>query len=983
MKKIISGMLALLMTLSAFVGLCAVPVSAANEEQTIDYVSKVFLTAEEKLATMEKRVTRGNYSVYVDAASGEIAYVNDLTHQAIFSNPYDLATSYGSNSTKESLLSQIIIKYTDKASDIEKTFKSYTEAALRNQITVKNIKNGIRVEYTIGREDTNYLVPRMITEERFENEILAKMPTDYIRNRVKSFYVYKNAEKVSERQQKQMYEDYPITKKYAIYVMPEDTESREIKIVEEYIKTYCPEYTFDELSKDHEQTEYVVQTKTEAVFKLSLEYTLDENGDLIVNLPANGIRFDSDNYTLNDIQVLPYMGAGDTTMEGYCFIPDGSGALFEFDSVRGKNVAISNSVYGIDYAYQTITGSVQRQKMRLPVFGVVENYVGEKYLGTEEDEQSGETIRLTESYSENRGYVAIIEEGDSLANICLTVGGALHKYANVYASFNPCPKDTYTVSGTATWTVTSSRKYTGNFKLRYIMLDDQNLAEENGIEDTYDTTWLGMAKAYRDYLEANGTLTRIQESDDIALYVETLGALDDVEKILSMPVTVSKALTSFEDVQTIADELRDNGISNINFRLSGYANGGLYSTVPYGLKWERSVGGSKGFEKLVAYAKENGIGIYPDFDFAYINVTSLFDGVSTSKHAIKTIDDRYANKQEYSVSLQTWQKTSTLCVSASVYERFFNKLTSNYLKYEPIGISMSTLGTDLNSDFDEDDPYNREDTKNLTAEIFESASEQYGSVMTDGGNAYSLSSVDHILNVALDSSDYQSASATVPFVGAVLHGYVSFAGSPINMAGDVDYEILRAIENGASPYFVISYSNNELIKEQYSDYYSVRYDIWKEEIIEIYTELNELLSDVSTSRISDHSFVSGMRIPDADEIEADMLAAQEAAEEALAEAQKQADKEALAAMRELYEMGKISAGESVDSVKVDTTVSDDTSALDSKYVSDDNRIVRVEYENGAAFLLNYNNFDVEVELDGETYTVESYGYVVLSKGGTN
>ena len=35
---------------------------------------------------------------------------------------------------------------------------------------VKNIKNGLRVEYTIGREDTKYLVPRLIEKERLEIE---------------------------------------------------------------------------------------------------------------------------------------------------------------------------------------------------------------------------------------------------------------------------------------------------------------------------------------------------------------------------------------------------------------------------------------------------------------------------------------------------------------------------------------------------------------------------------------------------------------------------------------------------------------------------------------------------------------------------------------------------------------------------------------------------------------------------------------------
>ena len=305
MKKFISGVLALLMTLSAFVGLYTVPVFAASEqEEPFDYLNTAFLTAEEKIASMEKRAGRSGYSLYVDDYTGEVAYVNDVTGQAMFTNPYDVAASYGSDSTKEALLSQIIIKYIDLKDNIEKTFRSYTEAALREQIKVKNIKNGVRVEYTLGRENTNYLVPRLISVERFEKEILANMPTDYIRNRVKSFFSLKDPvpyqQKEAEtgktpRQLKEMYEDYPITKKFAVYVLPEDVTTKEIKAVEDYIKNYCPEYSYDQLAFDHEQTGYVAQKTAEALFKLSLEYTIDENGDLVVNLPANGIRFDSVN----------------------------------------------------------------------------------------------------------------------------------------------------------------------------------------------------------------------------------------------------------------------------------------------------------------------------------------------------------------------------------------------------------------------------------------------------------------------------------------------------------------------------------------------------------------------------------------------------------------------------------------------------------------------------------------------------------------
>ena len=138
------------------------------------------------------------------------------------------------------------------------------------------------------------------------------------------------------------------------------------------------------------------------------------------------------------------------------------------------------------------------------------------------------------------------------------------------------------------------------------------------------------------------------------------------------------------------------------------------------------------------------------------------------------------------------------------------------------------------------------------------------------------------------------------------------------MAGDIRYEILKCIENGASMYFILSYDNTEILKEDemLSKYYSIRYDIWKDDVVSLYTELNEVLAPLQTKLITDHEFLIGERIPDTDE-------------------------------------------------------TPDTEGTGKYRTMDDGRIVRVEYEDGTTFLLNYNYFAVTV-LGTD---VPAYGYV--------
>ena len=302
----------------------------------------------------------------------------------------------------------------------------------------------------------------------------------------------------------------------------------------------------------------------------------------------------------------------------------------------------------------------------------------------------------------------------------------------------------------------------------------------------------------------------------------------------------------------------------------------MYSSVPYKLEWEKSVGGDDGYEDLLDYSAEKGFEIFPEFNFVYTRQDNMFDGLTLKKHIVKSINDTYMARRYYSATRQTHVGRFELAISSAYYNHFYDKLTTNLLKnYEDTAalkaISVSTLGTELNSDFDEDEPYNREDAKKHTQALFANIDEDYDLVMTEGANAYTWKYVDYIINTPLDSSRYNMSANAVPFIGVVLHGSVEFAGTPLNMEGNIGYSMLKAIENGAGLYFVLCYENYEELKEdnRLQEYYSVRYDILKDDVIKYYTILNDLTKDLQLQKIVGHQFLIGERIPDADEVIAD------------------------------------------------------------------------------------------------------------------
>lgn len=996
MKRIFSAILALTLTLGLFANL-SLGASATTTASDFDYLTSSFRNADAKIATMEKYIENDKYEFYVENTSGEFAVKNKLTGQTFLSNPYDVAKSGASDEMKQELLSQVLIKYTD--SGVDKAYNSFKDCVKLNQIKVKHLKNGVRVEYTIGNEETRKLVPMQISQERFESVIYQYVEegSTFAADRLKVLYDLKdiNDPTLTVKGKQELVNKYPIVEQFPIYVFATDAKDQEIIRAETWIKTYCPQYSFEDLEYDYEIVGYEAQNKAPAVFKLALEYTLDENG-FSMRFGANGLRFDESNFTLKEIAVLPYAGAGTSSNSGYLFVPDGSGTIMRFEDIT-SSVVVSGKMYGQDYAYHKITGTTEKQ-VTMPVYGLAQA-INETTM----DPETGNVV----SKPVWGGYFAIIEEGDTLVNVRAETGGTVHPYNTIYTVFNPRPSDTYSIndavsSGTAEWTVVSERKYTGNFKLKYYLLEDSEKAANGGSEKTYEASYVGMAKAYRDYLTEKGVLTPLANvKDDVPLYLESFGTVDTQEKVLSFPVTEETPLTTFEDLKTMTGELREGGVRNINLRLTGFVNGGLYSLPPTKADFQSEVGGDSGFKEFTQYAKDNNIGVYTDFDFVFLHNTGWFDGFSYSNNAVKTIDGRYTQRQQYYSDIQSLGANGEVVMSVSSLKEFYLKVKEDLEELGATGISAATLGKYLNSDFNTDAPYNREDARYETAKVLGLMKQDFGGVMTDAGNAYTWQYADHILNVALDSSRFINTSQAIPFVGMVLHGSVEFAGEPLNTAGDIDYEILKMIENGASPYFKLSYRNAEKLKEDMalSQYYSVRYDIWKEDLIKYYNEINEALKDVQTATIENHEFVEASRIPGELEKKEDEEALAEATEKNETEKRRTEEKERRAALLEeklaarelLNNPPETNADGEETTQATETTQTTETTEtaeepteetpaeeeelidLTTKYLTQTGTVVKVTYSNGKTFILNYNNFDITC--DG--VEVPSLGFKVV------
>ena len=949
-----------------------------DEEEEVriqDWTSLVFENIDAFLASMgrgpdgeptgEPTLTRYGFELFYQYEMGAVAVRDTRTGQVLTTNPWDIGNDdlhrevTGTAPTvniKEELLSQIMIEYMDANTTVP--FLSYRQAALNNQIRMRPIRGGIRVEYTMGRVESRIMVPRLIPADSFRYNILAHFPEGRPRQQMLAYYSLKDADDptLTARAQRELQVRFPVTSRFPVYVFDPHASRRELNQIEGYIRRYT-EYTFEMMDEDHRQTEFQGLDRPPPLFKMALEYYLEPDG-LRVRMPANGIRFDEGNYRLVDIRILPFMGVTRRENIGYTFVPDGSGALVRNEDIRNEPFTLQNRLYGPDFSFFRVTQGAWTQNWRMPVFGAVEEHVVERRWEEEEeyyvyvdvvvaeavmqtvtDEEGNETeVEVTpaviESVREDRirmvpvydrqyrrdGFLAIIEEGDALASITTNHGGALHRYNNVFARFTPRPTDEFRLDAAATGltsmiTTSSRRRFTGNFMIRYIMLSENTPSPHDprggyagGSADriigSYEASWVGMATAYRNYLERNGGLVRkVDTGGDIPLFIETLGQMGTSEHFLGFPYWRQTPLTSFDDVQSMISDFNDEGISNLNFRLRGWNNNGMMSFVPTTIRVHRNMGGANAVRDLMAFAESRGANIFPDVEIGLIwGIGGPFNGFNHRRDLARSMNDMFSMEQHYWFLAQDVTRFGMGRMRHNItaprsLRRVYELAMRDFNRLNPHAISVASLSRDLHSDQNRRNLVNRAEAQDYVREVLAMAQQEHTRVIGEQANAFAWRYLDAALNVPLHGSRFMNQSEEVPFYGMVTHGFIDTAGRPINTSGDERFDILKAIENGASPYFIVAYQNaNRLMENMFlASNFSVNYHTWFPDIVRIYNILNEALAPVRYSLMVNHEFLA-------------------------------------------------------------------------------NNVVRVTYENGISFILNYNNAVVEVE----GHTIEPLSFIKIN-----
>ena len=762
-----------------------------------------YANAQLRIADMQLVAENNAFMLYLDPEFAEFAVIEKQSGETWFSNPYDFSKdTRAGGDAKAELQSLLTLTYYDiKAT--EGTMNSYSDCTLKDQYQIEKLDDGFAIHMQIGRVEEKILAPDAIEVSKFEKLILPKV-SDREAKRLNTYYtkVSLSDDSLSDGVKDKYLADVPGLKNNDFYIL-RDTTDREKKLLEAIIEK--TDYTLKDMDADAELSGSKEEKTNSALFNISLYVELTDSG-LKVTVPSDKISYDDKQYYLGSFQLLKYFGAGKSENSGYLFVPDGSGAL------------IKSTVYGMDYSLSFDYGmNSLSQQMHLPVYGNKEN---------------------------NKAFLAVIEGGSAMANIISESGSIISSYETVYPQFTY--EASYTVNYTDStkikglYTYHDTNSYKGDYSVEYNFLTGEK------------SDYVGMAEAYRSYLRKNGVLKKSDDSK-AGFYLEALGAIEKTSTKFGIPYTESVALTTFSQAEDIILELSDAADLNIKLKYKGWANNGLYYSVFNKANVVKSLGGKNGLEKLKKAVTQNNDSLYPDADFFMVCKDGFFDGYRSSAQSARSIrkENLYLMNPQGFTNFAEFQYLN-YSVSPYYYNKYIKEFFAKYNKLGLSGISVGSMGNMLYSEFRKSKAVNRETAMNTVVENLESRFSDY-KLMLDGGNAYTLKYASDLTNVPMYNSAYTQEDESIPFMQLVLHGYIPYSGTALNLTGEYEDMFLKCIEYGSAPFFTVAADNTELLnKTSMSYYYSVRWDAIKEKVMEYAARWKEAYDGLNDKEMKSH-----------------------------------------------------------------------------------------------------------------------------------
>ena len=529
-----------------------------------------------------------------------------------------------------------------------------------------------------------------------------------------------------------------------------------------------------------------------------------------------------DGKILTKLQLCPYFAAtpsvdyeGNPT-QGYMIIPDGSGAVINYNNGKGNYPDYVQQVYGRDYTMVPLTAPRVIEQAYLPVLSTV--------------------------YGDG-GIVAVVTDGDSNVYTRAQVSGQNKQvYNNCYFEFETRSSDAFFMSGDSANKLNVFEKdgiKTERFGIHYYPV----ASKDGGLVNYADC-----AEVYRNYLIKEKGLKQ-QDTSDNKLYMDMYGGVLKRTSILGLPFNLKTEITGFDQAGEIVDELKGKGVDSFAVNYNDWTNSAIKGNISTSVSPSGTLGGNGDFKDFLA--TEN-VDVYPSMNNFTMKKSSA--GYWTLTSTAIRISNAYSRQSSYSLSFGVQQKgVAPALLSPSKYSKTFEEMIESYGDEKVDKAGFGYFSTRLVGDYTRKDTYSRNKTMNLLVDEYSKAQNSIGSLIADEANAYVLPYVSTVTGVPVSSSGFDLTDFDIPFYQMVLHGYVPYASNAINKSSNTDETFMLALASGSQIHYDFTYADSDVLQDtEYNDLYYTNYRGWTDAAANQFKASEELLSGVTGYTISNY-----------------------------------------------------------------------------------------------------------------------------------
>lgn len=574
---------------------------------------------------------------------------------------------------------------------------------------------------------------------------------------------------------------------------------------------------------EYDNAIFNVESEGLPIFKVALEFKLTDTG-FVMSIPGNSL-VDSTNVSKDDpeygiikgkyqivsLKLTPYMTYVDNTQEGYIVVPDGSGAVINFNN--GKTSTVSGTYYGKDNAYVDMVDKGTTADLLLGMYA---------FVNTTPENASG--------------LIAAIEKGGGQFNLTAGVDSDSNF---AYLSATVRSKESIR-TGTAT-SKTSFDKFDkilapSDLVVNYLLVEEDKL----GYDD--------IAMAYKQYLIKRDGLTYNDTTNTLLTDLTFLGSFDEYALFMGIKYMKTGTLTTFDQAQEIVDELLKQSVSNISVSYRGWTNENLEYELGGALKISRKLGKTTSMSKFYEYCVEKGVTFYPELS---ITTAKGYDyAFGSLKYTARGVGNEEAVNYPYDLSTgrQNKKLNATYILSPLYYKNITENLLEDFAKLNIWtsksngGFLLTDLGNQWNGNYRVGLQVYGGDAVVYQQEALSMLSEG-NKIKIEAPCDYAFKYVDVATNIPVGSNMYTVYDETIPFYQLVVNGLFDYTTENINGISSKSsaYYFAKALETGSNLSYMLSAEDPSILLEtDYTQYYQVYYQNWKDTIINFNKQINDL-----------------------------------------------------------------------------------------------------------------------------------------------